>query len=134
MANELEKTLSRLRVTIKSREVLITPARGFPAGLRLWRVSLERAVRGEDKPLKLTLTLLSKEKETPTAAEVIGCLANDVEAGEMSLWDFGLAYNNGKTDPHAESMHKTCKRIGPRVKRFFGDGWAKLVNHVPKAA
>ncbi len=132
MANELDKMLSRLRVTVKSREVIITPARGFPAGLRLWRVGLERAVKGEEKPLRLSLTLLSPDE--PTTADVVRCLARDVESGELSLWDFGIAFNKGKTDPATERMHKTCKRIGPRVKRFFGDGWAKLVNQVPKAA
>lgn len=132
MANELEKVLSRLRVTIKSREVIITPARGFPAGSRLWRVSLERAVKGEEKPLRLGLTLLAPNE--PTAADVVASLARDVESGELSLWDFGLAFGNGKTDPATESMHKTCKRIGPRVKRFFGDGWAKVVTQAPKAA
>ena len=132
MASELDKMLSRLRVTIKSREVVITPSRGFPPTLGLWRVSLERAVKGEDKPLKLNLTVLSPHEPTPV--EVIATLALDVESGELSLWDFGIAYNNGKTDPHTERMHKTCKRIGPRVKRFFGDGWAKLVTQVPKAA
>jgi len=132
MANELDRVLSRLRVTIKSREVIITPARGFPAGSRLWRVSLERAVKGEEKPLRLSLTLLTPDE--PTATEVVGCLARDVEAGELLLWDFGIAFNKGKTDPQTESMHKTCKRIGPRVKRFFGDGWAKVLNQAPKAA
>lgn len=132
MANELDRVLSRLRVTIKSREVTITPARGFPTGTRLWRVGLERAVKGEEKPLRLGLTLLSLHE--PTAADIIACLARDVEAGELSLWDFGLAFGNGKTDPATERMHKTCKRIGPRVKRFFGDGWAKVVTQAPKAA
>ena len=132
MANELDKVLSRLRVTIKSREVIITPARGFPAGSRLWRVSLERAVRGEEKPLRLSLTLLANDEPTP--ADVVGRLARDVESGELTLWDFGLAYNGGKTDPQTERMHKSCKRIGPRVKRFFGDGWAKVATQAPKAA
>ncbi len=132
MATELEKLLSRLRVTIKSREIVITPARGFPPGTRLWRVGLERAVKGEEKPLRLSFSLLGYDEPTP--AHVIATLARDVEAGELSLWDFGLAFGNGKTDPATERMHKTCKRIGPRVKRFFGDGWAKLFTQAPKAA
>jgi len=132
MANELDKVLSRLRVTIKSREVIITPARGFPAGSRLWRVSLERAVKGEEKPLRLSLTLLAPDEPTPT--DVVGCLARDVESGELSLWDFGLAHNDGKTDPQTERMHKTCKRSGLRVKRFFGDWWTKVAINTPKAA
>jgi hypothetical protein len=132
MANELDKVLSRLRVTIKSREVITTPARGFPAGSRLWRVSIERAVRGEGKPLTLNLTLLAPNE--PALVDAVGCLVRDVELGELSLWDFGLAFGNGKTDPATERMHKTCKRIGPRVKKFFGDGWAKVANYAPKAA
>lgn len=132
MASELEKVLSRLRVTVKSREVIITPARGFPTGSRLWRVSIERAVKGEDKPQRLALTLLSTDE--PSLTDVVKCLTRDVEAGELSLWDFAQAFGDGKTDKQTENMHKSCKRIGPRVKRFFGDGWAKVANYAPKAA
>lgn len=133
MANELDKILSRLRVTIKSRELIGTPSRGFTPGLRCWRVGLERAVKGAEKPLRLSLTVLSANE--PTSDDVVRCLASDVAAGELTLWDFAQAFGNGKTnDPQTERMHTACKRIGPRVKRFFGEGWAKVANHAPKAA
>jgi hypothetical protein len=132
MANELDKVLSRLHVTVKSRELIGTPSRGFTPGVRCWRVGLERAVKGAEKPLRLTLTVLSANE--PTSADVVRCLISDVQSGELTLWDFAQAFGNGKTDPQTENMHKTCKRIGPRVKRFFGDGWAKLAPHAPKAA
>lgn len=132
MANELDKVLSRLHVTIKSKELIGTPARGFTPAVRCWRVGLERAVKGVEKPLRLSLTVLSPEEPTP--ADVVACLTRDVQSGELSLWDFAQAYGNGKTDPQTERMHKSCKRIGPRVKRFFGDGWAKVANQAPKAA
>lgn len=132
MASELEKVLSRLHVTVKSREVIITPTRGFPAGLRLWRVSLERTVKGSDKPVKLSMTVAMPKE--PTASDIVACLVGDVEAGEMTLWDFGLAFKSKAEDPQTEQSHKACKRIAPRVKRFFGDGWGKVVNQVLKAA
>jgi hypothetical protein len=132
MANELDRVLSRLHVTIKSRELIGTPSRGFTPTLRCWRVGLERAVKGEEKPLRLSLTVLSADEPTPS--DVVGYLNRDVQSGELTLWDFALAFGTGKTDPATERMHKTCKRIGPRVKRFFGDGWAKVVNYAPKAA
>lgn len=132
MANELDKVLSRLHVTIKSRELVGTPSRGFTSGLRCWRVGLERTVKGAEKPLRLSLTVLSTDE--PTSADVVRYLTSDVQSGELTLWDFALAYGNGKTDAQTESMHKTCKRIGPRVKRFFGEGWVKLANFTPKAA
>lgn len=131
--NELEKVLSKLRVTIKSRELIGTPSRGFTPGVRAWRVGLERAVKGAEKPLRLSMTLMLHGEPTP--ADVIRSLMGDVESGELTLWDFAQVFGNGKTnDPQTERMHKTCKRLGPRVKRFFGDGWAKLANHAPKAA
>jgi hypothetical protein len=132
MANELDKVLSRMKVTIKSRELIGTPGRGFTPGLRCWRVGLERAVRGVEKPLRLSLTVLSAGEPTP--ADVLRCLTSDVQSGELSLWDFAQAHGNGKTDLQTERMHKSCKRIGPRVKRFFGDGWPNVVNHTQKAA
>ena len=132
MANELDKVLSRLSVTIKARELIGTPARGFSPGSRCWRVGLERKVRGAEKPLKLSLTLLSAEEPTP--ADVVKCLTRDVQSGELSLWDFAQAFGDGRTDPQTERMHKSCKRIGPRVKRFFGEGWAKVATQAPKAA
>ncbi len=127
MATELEKVLSRLKVTLKARELVGTPARGFTPGVRCWRVSLEREVKGSDKSLKLSMITLSPSE--PTAGQVMGQLIKDVESGELSLWDFAQAYGDGKTDEQAERMHKTCKRIGPRVRRFFGDGWTKVVNN-----
>lgn len=126
MATELEKVLSRLKVTLKARELVGTPARGFTPGVRCWRVSLEREVKGSDKSLKLSMIVLSPTE--PTATQVMWQLIRDVKAGEMTQWDFAQAYCNGVDDEQTERMHKTCKRIGPRVLRFFGDGWTKAVN------
>lgn len=132
MATELEKVLSRLKVTLKARELVGTPARGFTPGVRCWRVSLERELKGSDKSLKLSMIVLSATE--PTASQVMGCLIRDVESGELSLWDFAQAYGNGNTDEETERRHKTCKRIGPRVRRFFGDGWVKVVNNAVSEA
>lgn len=132
MATELEKVLSRLKVTVKARELVGTPARGFTPGARCWRVSVEREVKGAEKPLKLSMILLSASE--PTTAEVVGCLTRDVQSGELSPWDFAQSFGSGKVDEQTERMHKSCKRIGPRVKRFFGESWSKVATHAPKAA
>ncbi|HEX6826545.1 MAG TPA: hypothetical protein VF077_09555 [Nitrospiraceae bacterium] len=132
MATELEKVLNRLKVTVKARELVGTPARGFAPGIRCWRVSVDREVKGSDKTSKLPMVILSATE--PTVEQVMTMLIRDVEAGEMTQWDFAQAYCNGVDDEQTERMHKTCKRIGPRVHRFFGDGWAKVVNHLPQAA
>lgn len=133
MANELEKTLSRMKVTIKAKELPGTPARGFSSNVRTWRTTLTKEVKGEEKPLKLTLTILSPSE--PTLPTVIQCLAEDIEAGELTLWDFAQQFTKGKTDEAAENMYATCKRTGTRARKFFGD--SKVVRTmlgIPKAA
>ena len=129
---ELDKTLNRMKVTAKVTELPGTPARGFSLTVREWRVTLSKEVKGEDKPLKLTLTMLSPAE--PTMAMVVQCLAEDIEASELSLWDFAQQYSKGKVDPGMELMHKTCKRTGARVQRFFGDSWVRLTKTMAQAA
>jgi len=129
---ELDKALHRMKVTVKVIELAGTPARGFSLNVRTWRITLSKEVKGEDKPLKLTLTMLSPAE--PTMAMVVQCLADDIENGELSLWDFLQQYSKGKNDPGIELMHKTCKRTGARVQRFFGDSWVKLTKTMAQAA
>jgi len=130
--SEFDKTLTKFGVSFTSKEVTGTPAQGFTPGQRYWRVSLTRKIRGEEKPLKLTLTLVSENE--PTAKRVIQALHGDIKAAELSLWDFAQAFAAGKTDAGTERMYKTCKRTKPRVTRFFGDQWAKVLAATPKAA
>jgi hypothetical protein len=132
MANELDKVISKLGITVKAREQPGTPSRGFPNGVTLWRVTLERKVKGEDKPIRLVLSLFTAAE--PTTEQVLACLRNDLQAGELTLWDFAQAYNGGNTDGTAERMHKASKRVAPRVKKFFGEGWPKVAATLPKAA
>lgn len=132
MSSEFDKTLSKLSITFASKELTGTPAQGFTAGQRYWRVSLARKMRGEDKPLRLTLTLVSPQE--PNAKEVVKALAGDIRAAELSLWDFAQTFVNGEMGEGTERMHKNAKRIKPRVAKFFGEQWGKVVAFAPKAA
>lgn len=123
MATDLEKTLKRMKVSVKTTELAATPACGFTPASRPWRVTLSRE-EGE-KTSKLTVTILSGE--TPNVDNVITCLASDVEYSTYTLWDFAQTFNGGKNDEGTERMYKTCKRVGSRIKRFFGDSWPKVV-------
>jgi hypothetical protein len=116
---ELEKTLNRMKVTLKAIELAGTPARGFTANTRSWRVTLTRPTKDTEKPLRLTITILSAAE--PTINDVIQCLTEDIEAGELSLWDFAQKYNEGETK-EVEVQYKTCQRTSARARRFFGDG------------
>jgi hypothetical protein len=118
---ELENILNRMKVSLKATELAGTPARGFSASVRNWRVTLTKKLKDEEKPLRLTLNILSAEE--PTILSVIECLISDIEAGELSMWDFAQEYN------------RTCKRTCARAKRFFGD--TRVVRNmlgIPKAA
>ena len=120
MITELEKTMSRMKVTLKVTETAGTPARGFTPIIRNWRAILTRELKGDEKPLKLALTIVSQVK--PTVDSVIRSIRDDIEDGTMTLWDFAQAYGiKGKTDNAVESMFKTCKRVSARAKKFFGD-------------
>ena len=131
--NELEKTLIRMKITMTSKELPGTPARGFSPSVRNWRATLTREIKGEEKPLRLTLTILSPTE--PTLPTVVQCLTEDIEAGELTLWDFAHQFNRGKIDPATEHMYVTCKRTGSRARRFFGDSKVvQTVLGIPKAA
>jgi len=123
--SDLEKSLKRMKITLKTVEQLTTPGRGFTPTTRSWRVILSKDV-GEEKALKLAFTMLSATE--PNVGNVLTCLAQDIEDGEMTLWEFAQAYNRGKTDEGTERMHKSCKRTAPRVNRFFGNSWNLLSN------
>ena len=129
---ELDKTLNRMKVTMKAVELAGTPARGFSPTVRNWRVTLTKEGKGDDKPQKLTLVILSANE--PTLAMVVETLAKDISDSEMTLWDFAQEYNKGKTGPNIELMHKTCKRIVPRIRKFFGESWGKLAKTIDLAA
>lgn len=119
---ELEKALKRLKVNVKATELTATPACGFSPTSRPWRVTLSR--ENGEKTSKLTVTVLAGKP--PGADTVVKYLAADVETCELTLWDFAQEYNGGKTDEPTERMYKSCKRVGSRVKRFFGDSWSKI--------
>lgn len=125
---DLDRMLKRMKVTAKAVELGGTPACGFTPNARPWRVTLTREIKGEEKPLKLTVVILSGTE--PTVSNVITCLLGDIEYSQLSLWDFAQEFNEGKTNEATERMYKSCKRVAPRTKRFFGD----LLDKLSKAA
>ena len=124
--SELEKTLSRMKVTLKATELAGTPARGFSSSVRNWHVTLSREIKGEEKPLRLTLNILSAGE--PTMDSIIQCLIEDIEASTLTLWEFAQDYNRGKTDTATERMYTTCKRASARAQKFFGD--SKVIRNI----
>lgn len=135
----LEDTLRRT-VALKVTELPMTPARGFSilsgeafdwTKVRHWRctLALKKAPTGSKRSAVLTITMLSSEQ--PTLTKVLECLAADIEASKLTLWDFGTTFAKGRTDEAAQHMHKTCKRTAPRVQNFFGkDTWARIVRTI----
>jgi len=129
---ELEKTLKRMKVTIKVTEQAGTPARGFMPNARPWRVMLSRENKDDDKPLRLTFVILSPNE--PDLSMAMQALAGDIEGGDMSPWEFAQEFNKGKIDPGAERMHRTCKQTANRVRRLLGNSWSLIMTRVMKAA
>lgn len=131
MVNEqLQKVLEKLNVTAKIREIPGVLAKGSIAA-RCWRVVLARPIKGEEKPKSLSVVYFAPSDEgEPKLPEVVESLAKGVIAGEQTLWDFATT-NGMSVKGDAERIHKVCKRIGPRVKKFFGDSWK---NVAPKQA
>lgn len=124
-ATELEKTLKRLKVTMKVTELTETPARGFTPGTRSWRVTLSRELKDQEKPTRFTMTMLSAKE--PTIDDVMTTLSEDTQAGDMTLWDFAQSFGFAKADKAlTERSYKTAKRASGRIRRFFGDAWAKF--------
>jgi hypothetical protein len=121
---DLEKTLKRMKVTLKSIEQPTTPGHGFTPTTRSWRVTLTRERGAEEKPLKLTFVLLAPKE--PDMTSVVQRLMADVEDSEFSLWEFTQQYNKGKEDPATQQMYKHVRRMGARVARFFGESWVKV--------
>jgi len=126
----------RRTVALKVTELPMTPARGFSVfsdkgfdwtKVRQWRCSLALKKPPTTSKRLAVLTIVMLSPEQPTLTKVLECLAADVEASKMTLWDFGTIFAKGRTDEAAQNMHNTCKRTAPRVQRFFGDQWAKIV-------
>ena len=59
--SDLEKSLKRMKITLKTVEQLTTPGRGFTPTTRSWRVILSKNV-GEEKALKLSFVMLSAKE------------------------------------------------------------------------
>jgi hypothetical protein len=117
-ATELEKTLKRMKVTIKTVEQPGTPSRGYLPNARPWRVILSRENKDNpERPLRLTFTLLSPTE--PDLSMALQCLAGDVENSEMTLWEFAQEFNRGKTDKGTERMLKCCKQTAGRGSIFY---------------
>ncbi len=123
MSSDLDKTVKRMKVSLKATEQPTTPGHGFTLNTRCWRVILSRDTGGE-KPIKLTLTVLSAEE--PTVSYIVNCLNKDIADSELTLWEFAQEHNDGNTNEPTETMYKTCKRMAARVKRFFGESWVKV--------
>jgi hypothetical protein len=132
----LEDMLRRT-VALKVTELPMTPARGFSiisdkkhdwTKVRQWRCNLalkKPPTKGPKRLAVLTLVILSPEQ--PTLTSIVEVLAADIEASKMSLWDFGTIFAKGETNEGVQNMYNTCKRTAPRVLRFFGDQWAKII-------
>jgi len=138
----LEDTLRRT-IALKVTELPMTPARGFSVlsgeafdwtKVRLWRCTLTHkkppATKTEYNRRLTVLTVTMLSSEQPTLAKVLECLAADIEASKLTLWDFGTTFAQGRTDVAAQHMHNTCKRTAPRVQKFFGNLWAKIVETI----
>lgn len=128
----VEETLRRT-VALKVTELPMTPARGFSilstegfdwARIRQWRCVLTR--KGQQAKTTKALSLIILSPEQPTITKVLECLAADIAASKVSLWDFGTTYAKGRTDEAVQNMHKTCRRTAPRVLKFFGEQWPKI--------
>lgn len=123
--NELSKLLDRLGVSLVIKDMTSIPAR--TSTTRPWRTTLVRTIgRGKNaQELRYTTIMLTTIK--PTTEEIVSCLLSDNDAGELKLWDFAQSFTEGATDERTECMHKACKRVGKRIKRFFGDEWGNVI-------
>ena len=56
----------------------------------------------------------------PSAADVLGCLLSDANAGEQSFADFcaDMGYEDSRA---AERTWRECKRLAGRVRQLLGD-------------
>jgi hypothetical protein len=126
MSIELRTTLDKLGITVITKLVPSIPAREAP--FQPWRVTLIRKIgRGKTaQEIRLTSTILSTAE--PMVDEVVTCLIDDSKAGELKLWDFAQAYTvDGATDEKTKARHQTCKKLGKRVQRFFGEIWPDIL-------
>lgn len=122
--NELHMALDSLKITAIAKDMPNIPAR--ESTIRPWRVTLIRTIgRGKDaQELRLSSIMLALTR--PLVHDVVTCLIHDTAAGEQKLWDFAQTFSEGKTDEYTELRHKACKRIGNRVRKFFGNDWTAI--------
>ncbi len=122
--SELHKALDNLKITAVVKDMPSVPARESP--IRPWRITLVRTVgRGKDaQEIRLSAVMLSETR--PILHDMVTSLIHDAAAGEQKLWDFAQTFAEGKIDEQTEVRHKACKRIGNRIRRFFGDDWTMV--------
>lgn len=56
----------------------------------------------------------------PTAADVLCCLVQDCNAGEMSFEEYCSELGENLDSRKAETAWRSCKGLAPRVRRFLG--------------
>jgi hypothetical protein len=121
--NELEKLLRKIGIKVSIKEVQC-----IPVGSSYWRVTFARKVgKGEErKEIKLTLPFTLK----PTTYTIIQSLNREILSGEKSFWDYSLFLGKPLDEEgekeEVEQLHKQCKSISKRVKRFFSDQWENV--------
>lgn len=121
--NELEKTLGRMGI-----KIAIKPVLSLPVGTPLHRVALTRKVRkdGETTEVRLTM-LISAFAEDLTAQTILTLIIRDTLRGDASFWDYKTSLGGEQEDSEVEILHKACKSVGKRARRFFGDKWDTIL-------
>lgn len=131
--NTLEQALAKLGVKSTIKELVTTPAHGLPWDARAWRVALTRRIgRGKEasEARLIIIAVLALEQTTngePTTYDVVQSLITDARAGDMTYWDFSQEHGGERSKEEVERTHDTCKKLGKRVKRFFGDTWENVL-------
>jgi hypothetical protein len=125
MKTEVERIIvEKLGVKLIAKEIPVLLARSTTTWP--WRVTLVRKEgRGKDaKEVKMTLVGLFGQ--APELSEVIDSLFEDVHGAEKTYWDFSQDCK-GLPTASIEKMHKVCKKLAPRVRKFFGPMWEHIL-------
>jgi len=99
-----------------------TVPEGWTPGTNPWKVTLRKGRK------RLTVPFYTGPacKGEPTAADVLYCLASDVNAGEMTFRDFVSEFGYDEDSRKAEHTFKACARLAPKVRAFLGDDFDKV--------
>jgi hypothetical protein len=121
--NNLTSFVKRYKITATAKPSKSNPNMPDSDGMDNWSVKLTRLVDGEKRSMNVPFSMgKGHNGKTPTAADVLDCLASDAAGVEnaTSFDDWASDYGYDTDSRKAERIYKACKRNAEDLYSLLG--------------